>query len=64
MPAIDAFLQEARTSQGPCLPNDSPDLTPQWHRNNTFRTNYARRHALASSRHGHESGGQPHQTTR
>ena len=46
MTAIDAFRQDAWTRQDPRLPNDWPDLTPNWHRDHALRTDYARRQAL------------------
>ena len=46
MTAIDAFRQDAWTRQDPRLPNDWPQLTPEWHRDHALRTDYARRQAL------------------
>ena len=46
MTAIDAFRQDAWTRQDPRLPNDWPQLTPDWHRDHALRTDYARRQAL------------------
>ena len=46
MTAIDAFRQDTWTRQDPRLPNDWADLTPNWHRDHAFRTDYARRQAL------------------
>ncbi len=46
MTAIGAFRRDAWTCQDPRLPSDWADLTPQWHRDYTFRTDYARRQAL------------------
>ena len=43
MTAIDAFRQDAWTRQDPRLPGDWPTLTPKWHRDHAFRTDYARR---------------------
>ena len=44
--AIDAFRQDAWTRQDPRLPDDWAALTPEWHRDHAFRTDYARRQAL------------------
>ena len=38
--------QDAWTRQDPRLPNDWPDLTPEWCRDHALRTDYARRQAL------------------
>ena len=46
MTAIDAFRQDAWTRQDPRLPNDWPQLNPEWHRDHALRTDYARRQAL------------------
>ena len=46
MTAIDAFRQDAWMRQDPRLPNDWPQLTPEWHRDHALRTDYARRQAL------------------
>ena len=46
MTAIDAFRQDAWTRQDPRLPNDWPQLTPEWHRDHALRSDYARRQAL------------------
>ena len=46
MTAIDTFRRDAWTRQDPRLPNDWADLTPEWHRDYAFRTDYARRQAL------------------
>ena len=46
MTAIDAFRQDAWTRQDPRLPNDWPQLTPEWHRDHALRTDYTRRQAL------------------
>ena len=46
MTAIDAFRQDAWTRQDPRLPNDWPQLTPEWHRDHALRTDYARQQAL------------------
>ena len=46
MTAIDAFRQDAWTRQDPRLPNDWPQLTPEWHRDHALRTDYAGRQAL------------------
>ena len=46
MLAIDPFRQDAWTRQDLRLPNDSPALTPHWHRDHALGTDYARRQAL------------------
>ena len=46
MTAINAFRQDAWTRQGPCLPNDWAQLTPEWRRDHLLRTDYRRRWAL------------------
>ena len=46
MTAIDTFRRDTWTRQDPRLPNDWANLTPHWHRDYAFRTDYARRQAL------------------
>ena len=46
MTAIDAFRQDARMREDPLVPNDWPQLTPEWCRDHALRTDCARRQAL------------------